>query len=491
MFIPLGCNWDMAESLKEKTAKGLFWGGVSNGVQQVLNLAFGIFLARMLSQSDYGMVGMLAIFTLIAIALQEGGFISALNRKKDVTHKDYNAVFWFNVFVGLLLYVILFLCAPLISRFYGVPELTLLARFVFLGIPIVSLGVSPGAYLFRNMMVRQSAIITFTCNFVSGVVALCLAANGFAYWGIAVQSVVFVSIVTGLRFCFSKWHPTLSFDFSPLKEMFGFSSKLIITNVFNIVNGNVFSVILGRLYTPRDVGNYTQANKWNNMGSSLITGMLGSIAQPVFAKTEDDTERQKRIFRKLLRFTAFISFPAMFGLALVAKEFIVILLTEKWLESARMMQMLCIAGAFVPISTLFSNLIITRGRSTTYMWCTISLCLAQLMAVCLSVSYGIDVMIMVYVVISICWLFVWYHYAHKEIEISLSEVIRDIFPYFFLSALFSVVAYLSTANIGNDYLCFILKVLMVALPYCICLWLFGSAIFKEIIVFLTKRELSS
>ena len=335
----------MAETLKEKTAKGLFWGGVSNGVQQVLNLVFGVFLARMLSQSDYGMVGMLTIFSALAGTLQEGGFISALNRKKDVSHKDYNAVFWTSVLVSLFCYLLLFFSAPLISNFYGEPELKPLARFVFIGFFITSLGIAPRAYLFRNMKVRENAIISFFSLFMSGIVGVGMAAMGFAYWGIATQTIVCVSVVTILSFYFSKWTPSLRIDFSPIKEIFGFSSKLIITGIFNVINSNVLSVILGKLYTPHEVGNYTQANKWNLMGCSLINGMMGSIAQPVFAKTDDDVVRQKMVLRKLLRFTAFVSFPAMFGLALVSKEFIVILLTEKWLESARMMQMLCVAGA--------------------------------------------------------------------------------------------------------------------------------------------------
>ena len=480
----------MAETLKEKTAKGLFWGGLSNGVQQVLNMIIGIFLARLLSQSDYGMVGMLAVFSALAGSLQEGGFISALNRKKDVSQKDYNAVFWTNVLVGLLIYIILFLSAPLIAKFYGIPELTALARFIFIGLFISTLGIVPGAIMYRNMMVKQQAICSFITLIISGTLAIVLAYHGFAYWGIAIQTVVYTTLVQLMRFYFTGWRPTLTVDFSPVKEMIGFSSKLIITNIFNTINGNIFPILLGKLYTPKEVGNYTQASKWNNMGSALVGSMVGGIAQPVFAKTDGDTDRQKRVFRKLLRFTAFVSFPAMFGLALVAKEFIVILLTEKWLESALMMQMLCIAGAFAPISGLFSNLIITRGHSTTYMWCTIALCLSQLAAAVLSVPYGINTMIIVYVAINICWILVWHHYAHHEIRLRIHEVIKDIAPYLLLSTAFVVVAILLTKDIANLYLSFIIKVLTVSILYALSLWILKSTIFKEFILFISKRKIN-
>lgn len=332
-------------TLKEKTAQGLFWGALSNGTQQFLNLLFGIILARMLSQSDYGKIGLLAIFSALATTLQNGGFISAINRKKHVTHDDYNAVFWTSVLVSFALYLILFFSAPLISSFYGIPELTPLARFLFLGFFIASFGVASGAYMFRNMMVKQTAILSISSILISGIVGTVMAAKGYAYWGLAAQNTVCILVGTVMGFYFTKWHPTLPVNFKPIKEMIGFSSKLIITNVFTTINSNLFSVILGKIYTEHDVGNYTQANKWNLIGTSFVSNMLNGIAQPVFAKTSDELVRQRNIFRKLLRFTAFATFPAMLGLALVSKELIVITITEKWLESAGMMQILCVAGA--------------------------------------------------------------------------------------------------------------------------------------------------
>ncbi len=478
------------ESLKEKTAKGLFWGGLSNGVQQVLNLIFGIFLARLLSQSDYGMIGMLTIFSALAGSLQEGGFISALNRKGNVSHKDYNAVFWTNTVIGSLMYAILFFCAPLIARFYGIPELTWLARFIFIGLFISTLGIVPSAIMYREMKVREQAIISFVTLVISGIIGVTLATCGFAYWGIAIQTVTYVSISVCMRYYFTRFKPTLPVDFSPVKEMIGFSSKLIVTNIFNVINSNIFPILLGKLYTPREVGNYTQANKWNNMGSALVGSMVGGIAQPVFARTDGDPVRQKRVFRKLLRFTAFVSFPAMFGLALVAKEFIVILLTDKWLESAIMMQLLCIGGAFSPISGLFSNLLITRGHSAIYMWCSIILCLVQLGAVYFSAPYGIQTMIVIYVAITIGWILVWHFFARREIQLSLWEVLKDIFPYLFLSSAFVVVAWQATRDISNLYLCFAVKFIIVSTLYVMSLWLLRSTIFREFILFITKRKIS-
>jgi O-antigen/teichoic acid export membrane protein len=478
-------------TLKEETAKGIFWGALGNGGQQALNLVFGVFLARMLSTDDYGLVGMLTIFSLIAGSLQEGGFISALNRKKDATHKDYNAVFWTCSLVSLSIYLLLFFCAPLIADFYNEPLLVSLSRYVFLGFFITSLGIAPRAVLFRNMKVRQSSTVAFVSLLLSGLVGVCMAACGFAYWGIATQNLVYVGMFTGLSFYYSKWRPTLPVDFSPIREMFGFSSKLIITNIVVIINTNVFSVILGRLYSAHVVGNYTQANKWNYMGWSLISNILGGIAQPVFAKTNDEQERQKQIFRKLLRFTAFVSFPAMFGLALVSREFIVILLGEKWRESADLLQMLCVMGAFCPISSLFTNLLISRGHSSTYMWCNVGLCLAQLAAVYFSASYGLVFMIQIYVCINIGWLLVWHYFARREICLRLLEVVKDISPYLMISLALVFAAHELTTSIDSLYLSLAVKVLFVATTYCLILWLLRSTIFMEAIGYLRHSSSSS
>lgn len=475
-------------SLKEKTAKGLFWGGFSNGMQQVLNLVFGIFLGRLLDRSDYGMVGLLTIFSAVAAALQEGGFISALTNRKNATHRDYNAVFWFSLLCSVTFYIILFLCAPLIARFFGIAELVPLSRVLFLGFVISSLSIAPRACLFKNLKIRETTVISLTALAISGVVGITLAANGFAYWGLAFQSLSFVTMVTLLNFYFSRWRPSLHIDFRPIREMIGFSSKLLVTNLFTILNNNLFSVVLGKFYSPKEVGDFTQANKWNGMGHTLITNMINGIAQPVFTSIADDRERQLNVFRKLLRFTAFVSFPAMFGLSLVSKELIVITITEKWLSSAAILQLLCVWGAFIPITSLFSNLVISRGHSSVYMWNTICLSLLQLVAACAMYPFGLEWMLRVFVAIHIGWLFVWLWFVHREIGLTLKHLLKDISPYLLLSALLTVSAHYLTRSIGNLYLSMAVKVVGVAAVYAFVLWKLQSVIFRESVQFLLKRS---
>jgi O-antigen/teichoic acid export membrane protein len=467
------------DNLKEKTAKGLLWGGVSNGLQQLLNLAFGIFLARLLTQADYGMVGLLAVFSSIASALQEGGFISALNRKKEVSHEDYNAVFWFSTSCSIVIYLLLFFAAPLIADFYDEPQLTPLARYLFLGFVISSLNIAPRAFMFRNLMVKETNLITLIALTVSGIVGVTLAANGFAYWGIATQTIVYVSMITLLSYAFTRWHPNLHCSIQPIRGMIGFSSKLVITNIFTIINQNLFANLIGKFYSVSEVGNFSQANKWNQMGHTFVNSMLSGVAQPVFAKVDEDRERQLRVFRKLLRFTAFGSFPAMFGLSLVAQEVIVITITEKWLSSAHILSVLCIWGAFVPLNNLFANLIITRGHSNIYMWSTIALCLMLLVAVIGAYPFGFEWMLWAFVGINIGWLLVWWWFVRREIGLCFFDMLRDISPYLLLSAILTIGCHYLLKDISNIYVSLLLKVVIVAMLYVAVLWMAGSVILKE------------
>lgn len=478
----------MAESsLKEKTAKGLLWGGLSNGAQQLLNLFFGIFLARLLTPEDYGMVGMLSIFSLIAGSLQESGFTAALANKREVSHKDYNAVFWFSTGLSACLYLILFFCAPLIARFYQRPELTALARYSFLGFFVASLGIAHSAYLFRSLMVKQKALSVTIGLMASGTVGVTMAWLGFAYWGIATQSIVYVGVINLCYWCFSPWRPSLSFDLSPLKGMIAFSSKLLVTNIFNHINNNIFSVILGKFYSGQEVGYFTQANKWNYMGHSLISGTVNSVAQPVLSSLSNDRERQQRAFRKMLRFTAFLSFPSMLGLSLIAPELITITITDKWLSSAAILQILCIGGAFIPVVNLYSNLIISKGRSDVYLWNTVCLSMVQLGVMLLLYPYGIHTMVQVYVGINIGWLLVWHWFVWREIQLSLWLALKDVLPFAVIAAGVMAVTFYATSGIQNLYLLMAAKIVMAAVLYSAILWLSGSVTFRESLRYIIKR----
>lgn len=473
--------------LKEKTAKGLFWGGLSSTLQQLLGLVIGIVLARILSPGDYGMVAMLMVFSLIAACLQEGGFGAALAIRKKVTAADYNAVFWFSILISGVMYLILFFAAPLIAEFNKTPELTPLARYAFLGFVISSFGTAHFAYLFRNMMVKQRTIASFTGSILSGIIGILLALNGYAYWGLITQDLCYKFITMSFFWYFSKWRPSFRVDLRPIREMFGFSSKMLLTNVLNNVNNQLLQSVLGHFYPVKLVGYYSQANKWNTMGYSMVGGMVNSIAQPVLAGVSEEKDRQRRVFRKMLRFTAFLSFPAMLGLALIAPEFIVLAIKEKWVACVPYLQLLCIAGAFIPLSQLYSNLLVSRGKSTIYLISTAAMIVLQLIAVIVFHSSGIQSLLYAIVLFNIGWLFVWHRLASREINLCLGDIIRDLFPFITVALLSVGVAYGFSMLTDILWVRLLVKILVVLVTYPVLLYLLGAVVLRECLEFLFAK----
>ena len=298
-------------SLKHTVAKGFLWASMSNIVCQLFTLLFGIYLARILGPDDYGPIGMLAIFSAIAGSLQDSGFVVALANRKEVTNDDYNAVFWFNILISLLMYALLYVCAPFIASFFNQPILVGLSRYNFLGFVVAGFGIAPSAYLFRELKVKQKSIALILSIVISGIVGVALALKGYSYWGIATQSITYVLVRTVVCWYFTPWRPSFKVNFAPLRYLFAFSYRILITNIFQRFNWNIFSFILGKFYTRTDVGNYTKSAEWFNMGSEVVNGMVNAVAQPVLAKVVDDCERQLRVFRKIKKIVVLVHCPIL------------------------------------------------------------------------------------------------------------------------------------------------------------------------------------
>ena len=475
-------------SLKQTVAKGMLWGGLSNTVCQLLSLVFGVYLARILSPDDYGPIGMLAIFSAIAGSLQDSGFVAAIANRKTVTHDDYNAVFWFNIIISVLMYAVLFFCAPLIADFFNQPVLVDLSRYNFLGFVVAGVGIAPSAYLFRELKVKQKSIALMLAISISGTVGIIMALNGNSYWGIATQSIVYVLVRTVVCWYYTPWRPSLKVNFAPLRYLFAFSYRLLITNLFQRFNWNIFSFILGKFYKRTDVGNYTKSAEWFNMGGEIVNGMVNAVAQPVLAKVVDDSERQLRVFRKMLRFTAFVAFPLMFGLSLVSKELIIIVITEKWLESAEMLQILAIWGGFMPIQSMLTNLLVSRGKARTFMWCTIVQGVLTLSMLLLLHPYGIKNMLIAYCVFNALWLLVWHRFADKEIKLTLQMFVSDTLPYLLTAATIMIATYFATTFITSPYILLAARIAIAATLYIGFNYLMRSKELSEIVNFVFKRK---
>ena len=426
------------------------WGGLNSGIQQLVGLAFGIVLGRLLSPSDYGMMAMISIFSLVATALQDSGFRTALTNIEHPKHEDYNSVFWFNIIMASSLYVILFFAAPLIGEYYHTPRVVPLCRYAFLSIVIASFGTAQSAYLFKHLRAKQQAEAGALAVILSSLTGVGMAFAGMAYWSLATQGLVYVGINTLLQWHFSPWRPSIhGITFAPVRRMFRFSCKILATTIMTHVNNNVLNILLGHYFTPRDTGNYNQAYQWNTKCYSLVQSMVAQVAQPVLVSLNGEQGRQKDVFRKMMRFTAFITFPLLFGFGLVAKEFIVTAIGEKWLASAQLIQILCISGATMPLSTLFSNMIISKGRSGTFFWCTFTLGLVQIATMVLIWPMGIRTMVIAYTLLNTSWLLVWLFFVRRLIGYGYWMFCCDVMPFALAAAGVMGVAYIATMPLNN------------------------------------------
>ena len=481
----------MAEnSLPERTARGLLWGGMSNGIMQLLGALFGLALMRLLTPADWGKVYMLNIFAVLASTLQESGFIAALCNKKEPTDKEYNAVFWFNMMVSGALYIILWFLAPYIAAFYNDPDLIYLARFLFLGFLLSGLGTVQRAYLFGHLMVRETSICGIVAMLVSGVVGVTMAWVGFAHWGIVAQSVTFVFVVQLMNWYYSSWRPSLNIDLRPAWQMFKFSSKLLVTNIFNILNNHAFSVLLGKYFGDRQAGVYGTARKWDDMAASTINGMLVGVAQPTLTQVIDDKGRYVMVFRKMLRFISFVSFPALLGLGMIAQEFILIAGGEKWAESGRILSLLCVHGAFFPLTTLYSNLTISRGHSGVNMACTIGQCLAVWAGLILLYvnGYGMVPMVIFFIVLNVLWLGIWQWWAKRLIGLKWHWVAMDTMPFLLFTLLVLSVTWWMTRSITSLWPLMLTRIALAVALYAGIMWISGAKIMREAIGYILNRK---
>jgi len=474
--------------LKEKTAKGLFWGGMNNGVQQLLGLAFGIILGRLLDPSDYGMTAMLTVFSVIANELQSSGFKTGLINLKAPTHDDYNAVFWFNIFAGAAIYVVLFFCAPLIADYYYQPKLIPLSRYVFLGFVFSSFGMAQSAYMTKQMQIKQIAKCGMIATFSSSIISVILAALDFGYWALATQYLAYIAINTILLWYFSPWRPTIKVTFEPIRRLFPFSFKIMMSAIFTQLNNNIMNLLLGHYYGETNTGHYNKAYEWSSKCFLLVGNMMRQVDQTVFVGLHDERERQLMVLRKMVRFTAFIAFPLLFGLGLVSHEFIVLAIGEKWAFSASLLPYLCLCGAFMPLSTLLTDAIISHRRSDIYLWSTVVLGILQVALMFGLWREGIYTMVIAYTVVNILWVFVWHYFTHQLMGYQLLSFLKDILPFALAAAAVMVVTGLVTQSIENLWLLLISRTVIAAILYYVIMRLSGAVILKECIAFITRKK---
>lgn len=455
----------VTDSLKQKTTKGLFWSSVERFSNQGVSFIFSIILARILAPSDFGIVAMIGIFFAVAQSFVDSGFSNALVRKTDRREEDLSTCFYFNIGVGIMSYIVLFLIAPLVASFYNQPILSPIIRITGLGVVLNSLCVVQQALFTIKIDFKSQAKVTLSATIISGIVGVILAYQGYGVWALVWQGVVMTSARMALLWLMSKWRPTTGFSKSSFNYLFGYGSKLLASGLLDTIYNNIYPIVIGKFYTPAQLGNYSRALSFAQLPSSNITSILQRVTFPVLSTIQDDIPRLQANYRRLLKLSAFTVFPLMAGLAAVAFPMIRIILTPKWEGCSLYLQIICFALMWYPIHAINLNLLQVMGRSDLFLRLEIIKKVVGVCIMCITIPLGITAMCIGMVASSLISLFINTYYTGKLINIGCLKQMRDLTPIFINSLIMGGIVYFSIQISDNDILQLSLSIIVGVLSY--------------------------
>ncbi|MDE6423926.1 MAG: lipopolysaccharide biosynthesis protein [Muribaculaceae bacterium] len=355
-------NTDKEASLKLKTARTLKWNTIDRLASQVLYGVVGVVLANVLSQEDFGLVGALLVFQAFAIIFADSGFGAALLQQKNPTEEDYSTVFWFNLAVSVGIYVVLWFGAPVIADiFQGDRRLIPLSKVMFLTFVLNALAIVQINRLMKRMDVKMIAVSNLAGQIAGGIVGVALALSGYGAWALVWQSVVMAGVKTGILWITGKWRPKRGWSEASFKKIWRIGFSVFSSTLLNTVFLNIYSFVIGSAYSLRSLGVYTQADKWSKMGSASLSQVLTASFVPVLSKVQDSEDDYRRYVKRINRFTGFILFPFMIGLAAVGTNLFHMLFGTAWDAAIIMFQILVIRGIFVVLVSLYSNYMLAKG----------------------------------------------------------------------------------------------------------------------------------
>ena len=362
----------MAKNLKQKAASGMVWTALQKYSTMFIQFISGIILARLLTPYDYGCIGMLAIFMTLAEAFIDGGFGSALIQKKQPTQEDYSTIFYWNLGMAVLMYAILFVSAPAISRFYKIPLLCNVLRVQGLVLFIYAFNIVQRNQLRKKLNFKVLSIVTITTSVIALGVTIFMAFKGFGVWALVAQHLITAAIPAIVFWFFIKWRPILVFSWKSFKELFGFGFYMFLTNLLNNFSVKIQGILIGRLYSPATMGYYSKAHSTESLASSSISSIMTQVTYPLYAEAQNNLKLLANMIRRLTMTISYVTFPLLFILLLLAKPIFILLYSERWLASIPYFQVLCIAGMGVSLTAVNTQAIAAIGKSKLmFVWTVI------------------------------------------------------------------------------------------------------------------------
>lgn len=350
-------------SVASKSIHGIVWSAIERFSLQGVQFFIGVVLARLLSPSDFGMVGMLSIFLGVSQTFIDCGFSNALIRQKETSVKDYGTAFIINFAISVFAFAVLFFIAPFVASFYNMPDLQPVMRIVSLTLIINALYTVHKVKLTRNVDFKTQSKASFSAALISGALGIALAYNGFGVWSLVYQTVCNSVLNLLLMTILLKWFPKPTFSKDSFHALFGFGSKILIASIISSIYSNLYNIVIGKCFSASSLGFYTRAEQLGNFPSQNVAGILSRVTYPILSQLQDDADRLRGIYMKYLQVACFTVFPLMMGLAALSKPLIVLMLGEKWMPSVVLLQILCFGLMLDPICNINLNLLYVKGRS--------------------------------------------------------------------------------------------------------------------------------
>ena len=484
----------MQESLKDKTVRGVGWSFIDNIASSGITFLVGLILARLLTPEEYGVMAMIAIFIAVSNSIIDSGFSNALIRKVHINRIDYNTVFYFNIVVSIVLYISLFLASPAISVFFKEPILMEVMRIIGFILIINALSIIPRTIFVRNVNFKTQTKVSLISSISSGFVGIGMALAGMGVWSLVGQQLSRQLLNTLFLWIFCKWHPNFEFSIKSFNELFGFGSKLLLSGLINTIYKNIYYIIIGRFYASSILGQYTRAEQFNTIFSSNLTTVVQRVSYPVLSSIQEESERLREAYRKVIKTTMLISFACMLGLAAVAKPLILILIGAKWLPAVYFLQIICFAGMLYPLHAINLNILQVKGRSDLFLKLEI-----------IKKCYGILILLITVfcfktplaialggAVSSLISCFVNASPNKKLLNYSYLEQMKDLFPSMGIAAIMGIIVYGISFLALPSLLKLIIQVLLGVIIYVGLAWIFKLECFiylKNIILgFLKNRK---
>lgn len=463
----------MAETLKHKAVNSIFWRLFEQGGKQIIQFGISVVLARLIMPDQFGMVAMLTVFMAVAGCFIDSGLGDALFRKKDRTQTDCSTVFWFSLVVSIVCYWIIFFCAPLVSNFYGMPELTSVLRVTAITIVIGTLGGVNRMWLQIALDFKTIAKCNIVSLIISGTVGIILAYHDFKVWALVFQNITMVTVTTAFIIAKVRWFPSFVFSKASFKEFFSFGSKLLASSLLDQLYTNIYSIVIGKLYKASDLAFYNRAKNFSSLTSSLPTGILQSVTYPLLVNIQDDETKMRNAYRRIIKLCSFIVFPLCLGAGAVAFPLINTLYTDVWIYAATLLSIIAFSAMWYPIHAINLNYLIVKGRSDLFLKLEIVKKIQGVAILCITIPMGLEAMCYGSIFSSLLCL-VWNtHYTGKYLKMSILSQLWDMTPTLILSGVMFVGARLTANYLGDNLTSLICSVGVGAIIY-----MGGALLFK-------------